>query len=517
MVERLEFHHGQSTANSGFSSLAFDDSMITTMSRQVNTLNSSTTYYWRVNARNSSGTSGWSGTWSFVTASSPQAPTLASPVEGATGQSTTPTLNWNTSTGATSYALQVSLYANFSSVIVGTYVTGNTSQSVGPLNGTTIYYWRVSATNNIGTSPWSSSRSFTTGPAPVPTAPTLLFPSNGSSAQHTALTIQWYGSTYATSYQLQVSTNPGFGSFIVNQSGVGSTSLYVSDLSYSTTYYWRVKAANSSGTSSWSSTWGFTTEAGAPDPCLELASATSATVDQITLSDAHGNRQNLFVRNGARASGPHTDEMPPDPPPGLFNVRFQSGKMTETVPTGEPARKIPILIRDAAFPITLQWNVHAQNAVTYYLVSHDKGRNEILLADTGSIVLSDEGHGALLLEASSSTPCDPARAGLSANGRKETSTKPDAYVLQQNVPNPFNPATTFHYELPEASHVALKIYNVLGQEVITLIDGTQSAGVFNATWNASDKPSGIYFVRMTALDGNSRQVYQEVKKVVLMK
>ena len=80
---------------------------------------------------------------------------------------------------------------------------------------------------------------------------------------------------------------------------------------------------------------------------------------------------------------------------------------------------------------------------------------------------------------------------------------PDRFALSQNAPNPFNPSTNITYELPEASRVRLAIYNLLGQEVRTLINGSVEAGYYTATWDGRDAAgrqvaSGIYLYRIQA-------------------
>jgi len=73
---------------------------------------------------------------------------------------------------------------------------------------------------------------------------------------------------------------------------------------------------------------------------------------------------------------------------------------------------------------------------------------------------------------------------------------PSWYRLVQNYPNPFNPITTIEFSLPHAGHVILKVYNVLGEEVATLIAGDHAAGTFRTTQDASGMPSGVYFYRL---------------------
>ncbi len=68
--------------------------------------------------------------------------------------------------------------------------------------------------------------------------------------------------------------------------------------------------------------------------------------------------------------------------------------------------------------------------------------------------------------------------------------------LFQNAPNPFNPSTVISFKIPEASFVTLKVYNLLGQEVAILLNGYESAGLKNVTFNAGNLPSGLYFYRL---------------------
>jgi hypothetical protein len=89
--------------------------------------------------------------------------------------------------------------------------------------------------------------------------------------------------------------------------------------------------------------------------------------------------------------------------------------------------------------------------------------------------------------------------------------QPTTFKLYQNYPNPFNPSTTISYDLPVRSRVKLSIYNLLGQEVATLIEGEQEPGRYNVNFDASGLPSGVYFYRLEA--GN----FVEQKKMILIK
>jgi len=95
---------------------------------------------------------------------------------------------------------------------------------------------------------------------------------------------------------------------------------------------------------------------------------------------------------------------------------------------------------------------------------------------------------------------------------------PKRYSLGQNYPNPWNPSTTIGYQLPEGSRVRLKIYNALGQQVASLVDGFQSAGAHMVNWNSTGMASGIYFYKFTAISQNDpARTYSEVRKMTLLK
>lgn len=90
-------------------------------------------------------------------------------------------------------------------------------------------------------------------------------------------------------------------------------------------------------------------------------------------------------------------------------------------------------------------------------------------------------------------------------------TKSKDYLLQQNYPNPFNPSTIISYQLPITGNVTLKVFDVIGKEIVTLIDEEKNAGSYEVEYNASHLANGVYFYQLKAGD------FVQTKKMILMK
>jgi len=93
---------------------------------------------------------------------------------------------------------------------------------------------------------------------------------------------------------------------------------------------------------------------------------------------------------------------------------------------------------------------------------------------------------------------------------------PTNFKLFQNYPNPFNPNTSINYQLPVSGNVKLKVYDILGREVSTLVDAFKQAGNYKVTFNGSQFSSGVYLYRI-AVGGNQAGSYSAVKKMILIK
>jgi tetratricopeptide (TPR) repeat protein len=111
-------------------------------------------------------------------------------------------------------------------------------------------------------------------------------------------------------------------------------------------------------------------------------------------------------------------------------------------------------------------------------------------------------------------------SSFAPGNNKEVASKEETsatIALLDNYPNPFNPSTIISYQLPVTSQVSIRIYDMLGREVVVLADGIKGAGTYTASFDGSHLASGIYFARFTATPQNGNQPFMQTMKMLLTK
>ena len=213
----------------------------------------------------------------------PVAPTLATPANAATSVAVLPTFTWGTVAGATTYRVQIAAVSNFSTVAVDdSTLTAGTKTLTLPLSGNATYYWRASASNTSGSSPWSTVFSFSTVLA-APATPVLTTPANAATGIAIAPTLTWGTVAGAVTYRIQLSTISTFATTVVDDSTLTVGTKAITGLANSTVYFWRANAKNAGGTSAWAAAYSFTTVIAAPATAPTLSTpANAATGISIT-------------------------------------------------------------------------------------------------------------------------------------------------------------------------------------------------------------------------------------------
>lgn len=229
-------------------------------------------------------------------------------------------------------------------------------------------------------------------------------------------------------------------------------------------------------------------------------------MNQLSIRDMRGGNQKLFFGTFAGEAWTLDNfEMPPPPPSGGFDVRFNTRRGGSLVQThGDSIVSTPISIQSESYPIIVDWKIK-QRKYSYALTGGTaKASFTIaLLADSGAISIADS----TLTELRLLT--------------RPAEELPGSFALFQNYPNPFNATTTVMFTLPVLSTVDLSVYNILGQRVRTLIQEERHAGRYSMEWDGRGDPgqmlgSAVYFVVFTATgtDGSS---FKQAYKTVLLK
>ena len=535
-----------------FTAVVFDDSTITTTSRQVGPLTNLTRHFWRVRGKNAAGAGAFSSVWSFTTFLAAAA--QVSPANNAINQTTSLNVVWHRLAGVTSYGLQVSTDASFSVgfVVNETGIT-DTMKALTGLTNNTQYFWRLNSRDAGGsTSAWGSSWSYTTVVSQA-AVPSLIVPGNNAINQPLTTSLIWNSSSGAAAYHIQVSTDPAFaGGIVADDSTLADSTKTVSGLAYSTRYYWHVSAKNGAGASPYSATWNYTTISAGPamasllappnganaQPTIglilrwdKLPGATSYRLqlgtdstfsssllkDDSTLVDSFRvvNGLTQFTRYYWRVNGKNAGGTGPFSQFWTFMTVIPAPSQVALV---SPADLATI----GSSSLNLTWHA-SQPGVNRYWVETAIDPGFAFLAVDSTVADTIKTMSGLLnnqlyyWRVRGGNPggwgpySDARRFTISLTGVALHTGIPQEFGLTQNYPNPFNPSTQIEFALPTASHVRLEVYNVLGQQVALLVDAMRPAGYQAVEFNAGGLPSGLYLYRLTTGE------HQFMKKMMLVK
>ena len=552
-VLRAGRYHLQVADNPTFSTgLIVDDADIMDPEYVVNGLSSATDYYWRVQAINPDGASGFSIPWSFRT--SALAPTLLSPLNNASGLPTTVTVRWSQVAFATSYGLQVSTDSSFASGVLldDQNVLDTLKVLAGIPNGTAVY-WRVRSRSGSATSGYTTPWRFNT----VVGSPVLASPLNGAGSQPPGAMLRWHSVTGGTRYALQVARDPGFGpsSIVFNDSSLTDTSQSLSGLSYNSLFYWRVRASNTGGWGAFSTIWSFRTALPSPTALFPAQSSTGlplaiqhvwTKVPEATTYHLQLGTDSTFasglVKNDStivdsvrsvvglsyltsyywRVAARNIDGRSAFSPTLRFTTVGQLPAPVVLLNPGAsavlPTDTARFVWRSSAPSVTAYWFEYSlDSSFTFRFVDSS-------LADTTTIrrQLANTQTYYWKVRARNVSGWGPysetRQFAVVVTGIEDRSSVPTTFAVDQNFPNPFNPTTVIRYRIAGTgsrgggtTDVRLVVYDLVGREVALLVNEQQSPGSYEARFDAAGLPSGVYLYRLTA------GTFVQTNKMVLIK
>jgi|GEM_PF-4768098 len=444
-------YHIQLSTAMNFSNIVYEDSSLAgTTQTTAQSLESSTTFYWRVRAHNILGWGNYSAVFIFAVGASPIAPSLTDPLDQAIDQATTVTFTWAPVQAATAYHLQLSMSANFASLVVNDSTLTASTHEVQSLAEGAQYYWRVKAQNNYGWGPYSVTRTFDV--ASLPAAPELIEPANAAVDLTTAVTFTWVEVEGATVYHLQLSTDANFASLVVNDSTVADSTLKVQSLAEEMQYYWRVRAKNTFGWGPYSTTLTF--GVGSLPAAPELIEPANEAIDLTT----------AVTFTWVEVQGATS-----------FHLQLSTdSNFTLSVVNDSTLADSTLEVQSLTEGTQYYWRVRAENSFGWGSYSATR---------TFKVI--------------------------KATRVEESTNIPITFVLRQNYPNPFNPSTSISYELPRAENVRIIVYDLAGRQVRELVNEHQDRGFYTVLWDGRNErnllvASGLYIYQIQAGEFNQR-------------
>lgn len=483
-------------------------------------------------ARNDLGAHGGPGAcdWDTAIMLPPQPPLLTSPRNDTINQPLTVTLQWQPSRTALFYRIEVDENDQFTHPFDTTIAM--TLVDIGPLDTSTTYYWRVNASNLSGESGWSPAWRFTTIGSPQ--SPILIAPDSGASGEPATIRLRWHRVVGADTYRVELSDSSNFVTYRLD-STITDTSIIVIQLPDSSIYYWRVEAINVFGPSGWSTEWWFSTNRleimykirmsgwNMVSVPMEVSDSRKTTLYPTAISPAYGYFNGYYAEDTLEGGMGYWLKFSDSQSVGMIGVRCEAD--TLAVSTGWN------MIGSISLPVSVGSIVGLPPGIrtSYFFEYNGSGYRPadtiysgsgywVKVSQSGALILSSISSSAMpknnrirIVPTSELPPAPPADLAVA-------NYIPKQYSLEPAYPNPFNPTTTIKYELPSDSKVRLRIYNLLGQVVSTLVDQTEAAGYKSVVWKAAEVSSGAYFYRIEATSvSDPTKSFTQVRNMLLMR
>lgn len=522
----------QVASDSDFNKLSID-TLVSGTKAQVGVLDFNTDYYWRVQELSGGITSPYSIPWNFRTTNG--APGLLSPVNNSFSIPLPIKFLWkDVSLSADSYQLQICIDSTFSTFVFNDSTINSDSLLINQLSDNTLYYWRVrSKVNNIF-GHWSDKWEFIT----LGNTPNLIFPKNNSIDIYGNTLMQWSITDKTIDYTLQVSTDSLFMKMIINDEGITETSKEVT-LGLNTKYFWRVGSRNSNGQTYWSDSSTFTTSMyNGVFPLMsgnkwyyQAGHLQSTGYYGIIKEISNDTLNNGFYEITSKYYYPDSIHIVKEywaELNGLFYVNSNPSTSGASLYYNDSlhsnyhyfdghSQENWNLINYEIFNIS---DVAQEHDMYYYSMNTFQSYISIVFPHIGIVKNFEtiKSNGNLDIEDSIYL------VGLYDNGKllgdsvlsnltglKKINTLPNNFYLSQNYPNPFNPTTIISYQIPNSGFISLKVFDILGREVKTLVNEVKNAGSYSVEFNAINLVSGVYFYRIES------GKYSASKKLLLLK
>ncbi|HEX2960073.1 MAG TPA: fibronectin type III domain-containing protein, partial [Chitinispirillaceae bacterium] len=428
-------YHLQIARDSIFTIIFKQDSALTDTITGCGALAYSTTYFWRVRAKNAGGAGEWSLFRRFTTVA-PEAPpqvTLSAPLNGSINTPVAQLLRWTGIGSDITYHIQISDTSDFSYTRLDSSGIIADSMSAS-LWRNRLFYWRVCAVRAGVAGPWSDTWTFTTLPTVPDTVPVYTPPNQVNTPLNT--TIVWGRVPGTVTFHVQIALDSLFISMLRNDSSFTDTVLNISGLENGTKYFWRVRASNAGGIGAWTSVVSFTTIVALPaiQTLQQLTIGDSVRVDTAVIKWSAGYpvADRYWLEYGTDST---------------FTNTFQDSSLADTT----------MVLRNLSNDITVYWRIKAHNVA---------------------------GWGAW-------SAVSLFRVRIPTVGLMRSIPKNYTFTISGHN-------GCFMYTLPSAELVSFKLYDIKGRVRKELVNKHQTPGFYKLLLNDNTFASGTYLLKFRA-------------------
>jgi subtilisin family serine protease len=374
-----------------------------------------------------------------------------------------------------------------------------------------------------------------------PSITELVEPANNMTTQQTDIKFIWNPTEGALKYHFQLANDTLFTNTVNEDTSVTEITYQVNSLEKNREYFWRVRAKNKYGNGEWSDVGIFTIMIALPEK-PQLVFPTTDQSNQSTKVTFRWNKvenaEIYFIQLSQVQTFTSIAQIDStaDTTTTISNLiegqryywRTQAKNITGFGPwsdgykftTSITAPASLVLERTGLNEITLTWEDNSPSEDGFIIEKKQNLQTTFSFLDSlktsGNKYVDNNNEQGLTYSYRIKAYTKYAESNYSNEASivvvsSETENIPKEYALEQNYPNPFNPSTTIQFSLPKESYISLKVYNINGQEVTTLLSKHMNPGIYKVEWNGYKYSSGVYYYRIIA--GN----FIDTKKFVFIK
>ncbi|MEN8191776.1 MAG: T9SS type A sorting domain-containing protein [Bacteroidota bacterium] len=546
-VDIADYYQIEVAEDENFDDIFYINEYVQNTSQTVYDFEKNKRYYWRVRFKHSTGNSVYSNIFSFeTTVGVPTIPTLVTPLNNSVDLEKKLRFTWKNEGVADYYKIEIFVDRGIKELFFSQDSVKETQITVSDFEEGELYYWRVRSTNKNGNSSYTNLFEFNTRMGD-PSILTLSEPMNNSIGLENTIRFKWNPIDSAIFYNIEIAYDSDFKNIHFSYDSIYSSEMIILNFNEGFQYYWRITSTNQMSSQTISDIFNFSTHVGMPELPVAISPANNARNIDSEVNFSWSQAENAaFYKLEIAKDKQFKDIIYSEDTLTTNNTTLKNlnegnkfywrvkalnsygiSNFTDenrfTIRVNKPTNLRAKVTKNEF--INLSWKDNSKVERSFVIERKIKGKNSqnsFVVIDTVSA--NQSSYDDLSVESNQTYIYRVYSENGLAESDYSNSTElrfsgemPAKYELSQNYPNPFNPTTTINYSVKEMSDVGIKIYNIIGEEITSLVNEIQDAGNYTLEWSAKDLASGVYIYTMNAESLESNDRFQAVNKMILLK